>query len=138
MSEIGHAHKRAEEGKDLIVFESLEMKCCCKFNRKYQLPCKHLFQLDIYGKEKVLTDTIWEKYLIQFEDCGFEVYYSLEKVDVFFEEQSTVLADKQLEIYGSFEEIKDMFWSYTDKQRTDMEVIMKDAVKKLRCLAIKK
>ena len=31
-----------------------------------------------------------------------------------------------------------MFWSYTDKQRTDMEVIMKDAVKKLRCLAIKK
>lgn len=46
----------------------------CLFWRKFQLPCKHIWQIHL--SVDVITKEDWERFAFQFEDGGFEIYES--------------------------------------------------------------
>lgn len=49
----------------------------CFFYRKYQLPCRHIWQLHILYN--VITEHDWDRWAFMFEDGGFEIYESTTK-----------------------------------------------------------
>jgi hypothetical protein len=53
-------------------------ECQCEFFRKYLLPCRHFFYLDIYRHENVLTDEYWSKCIADFGGCTLDIYKSRE------------------------------------------------------------
>jgi hypothetical protein len=53
----------------LYDLEPGSLDCECEFSRKYLLPCKHIFQIDIFGDEDILTDEVWDTYVQIFQDC---------------------------------------------------------------------
>ena len=90
LKEREQAETRIAEGKDFWELEK-GAECDCLFWRRYSLPCRHLFQLDIlfgswfrkedWQKVRLLLFTFYTndlQYALLFEDCGFEVYEGIE------------------------------------------------------------
>jgi hypothetical protein len=52
------------------------IQCNCQFSRRYQFPCQHIFHIDRVAEdsEKVLTSSLWRRYLDRFGKGGMELY----------------------------------------------------------------
>jgi hypothetical protein len=113
-----------------------ELSCPCSFNRKYLLPCKHFFYLDIFGDENVLTNEVWEKYLHTFEEAGYEVYDALEKITVdnpCYNTSSLIDTSQKLTVFSTLEQIKDIYFTFEDiKNSEQKEISMSSLIETLK------
>ncbi|KAI9102606.1 hypothetical protein DFS34DRAFT_683600 [Phlyctochytrium arcticum] len=64
---------RIEKGKPVPQIDNLD--CNCMFARQYMLPCVHLFHQDMCAEETIFTDAAWERFIGDFEESGFELYW---------------------------------------------------------------
>ena len=71
IKEIHKAHEKFVDNAEMPYWILDNYDCQCQFFRKYLLPCRHFFYLDIYGDENVLTDEYWENCIADFGECGF-------------------------------------------------------------------
>ena len=51
--ELDTVEERIAKGKEVPSYDDETLRCHCKFNRQYLLPCRHIFHLD--SVHKVLT-----------------------------------------------------------------------------------
>jgi len=72
---------RISKRKPMPVFEDY-LVWWCKFARKYSLPCRHVFHLDSEVPSGVITAEKWREFISMFDECGFEVYESMGRVEV--------------------------------------------------------
>jgi hypothetical protein len=97
LDEIKAAETLAEKGKD----PSLEpnFTCFCRFARSYLLPCRHIIlAYDWLGS---IDEPDWEYYANQFDESGFEIYWTKGLVELEEEEQKGVTRDIQAKLNTS-------------------------------------
>ena len=55
-----------------------ELECDCLFFRQYHLPCAHMWHQEHLVGGVLKDEKVWDDYASMFEDCGFEIYESVE------------------------------------------------------------
>jgi hypothetical protein len=90
-------------------------KCHCMFYKKYLLPCRHMFLLDMTHVNGWFTKEIWEKYEFNGEEIGFDFYSSFERQDIPALE-SVVQNDKDILAFHSImDRFRDQFWRIKER-----------------------
>ena len=109
VEELRHAYRLCAECKPAKDIMQLEPVCACKFFRKYFLPCRHMFQLDITSGMGWLTDAIWETFIDACGESGFDVYMKRESVRV--AEPVVEGTDREaVRFHSKMELIRNKFW----------------------------
>lgn len=109
IKEIHKAHEEYINNAEMPHWILKNNDCQCLFFRKYLLPCRHFFYLDIYGDEDVLTEDYWSDCIAAFGDCGLDVYKSKERFFVpRFEEEQNIDCDR-LNFSSRMENMNDIF-----------------------------
>ena len=86
LGELTRGYELISEGADPQELGD-DLECGCLFFRQYSLPCAHMWlQQHTFGA--VLEDeSVWERFVFMFDECGFEIY----------EGMSTVYLQKELD-----------------------------------------
>jgi hypothetical protein len=78
LDEIKAAEANAESGDS----DSLDLTgvCFCRFARRYLLPCRHIILA--YHWLGLIGEPAWQNYADQFDESGFEIYWTRTLIDV--------------------------------------------------------
>jgi len=87
--------------------------CSCFFTRKYSLPCQHLFLADLINGSTLIDDEIWEIFVDRWEQCGYEVFFSREAVEV--EEQQRPVSLSNAPLKTCIELLTNSFYNFQDQ-----------------------
>ena len=111
---------RLEKGKAPPGLVTAE--CHCRFFTRYLLPCRHIFHEQIYGATKILTAEKWASFQNLFEESGFEIYQSRERVEV-EEIQSESVREaeaRQERLSEMLERARNQYWRIEEEGNAEM------------------
>jgi hypothetical protein len=94
LSEIKLAEELAESGTDSSLQDDLT--CHCRFARSYFLPCRHIILA--YHWLGVIEEPNWDNYASQFDESGYEIYWTKGLTDV-VEEQNSFSRDIEAKLH---------------------------------------
>lgn len=84
--EIREADARHERNEPFM--QIIKLVCPCDFYSNYRLPCRHMFQVDMYSENKILDENAWKIFNYFNKEHGVDVW--IETVPVLIEENSGV------------------------------------------------
>jgi hypothetical protein len=90
-------------------------KCHCPFYRKYLLPCKDMFLLDMKTSNGWFTEETWQQFYRNGGEVGFDFYAAYERQTVAVQSSDTQLVDENvLQFHSVMEGFRDKFWRLKD------------------------
>lgn len=108
--EIAGAFGMIEQGPGKFeMFTLAEPACECNFFRKWFLPCRHMFYLDIMDPEGWFNDAIWNSFVDYYQEGGYEVYEARERVVIEAAPAPSVDTDR-LRFNTEINELTNVFW----------------------------
>ena len=99
-----------------------DLSCDCLFNRRYLLPCEHVFQYELLYH--VLTEEHWDRFAHMFEESGFDIYEASEELEVNRElaAEVTAPAHRKLRVREITESIKESYYALEEEiKKFDLE-----------------
>ena len=97
LDEIKAAETLAELGKEPLLLD--DSTCSCRFARSYWLPCRHVILA--YEWLALIKEPNWEEYANQFDESGFEIYWTRGLIDIEEEETRGVARDIEAKLNTS-------------------------------------
>ncbi|RIB21156.1 hypothetical protein C2G38_2034618 [Gigaspora rosea] len=77
-----------------------------------------MFHEHIYGVTKLLTANVWKRFQLMFQDCGFEVYFHCEivELDALEKTEAEKASDNRRSAVNEFiERTRDVYWRIEKK-----------------------
>jgi hypothetical protein len=100
------------ETGDITFDEETREMCTCLFTKKYFLPCRHVFLIDLVKDESLITDEEWNKYTDGWDECGYEVFWQRGLVEV--EEQQRPAVQSNVPLKTCIELLTNSFYMFQD------------------------
>jgi hypothetical protein len=109
-------------------------KCGCMFYKKYLLPCKHMFLLDLVTTNGWFTQDVWRKFILYNQECGFDIYSSYEGRSVQDQvEPAGANNGDVLHFHSILEGFRDQFWRLKEVEDDQVMNRFLDALSSTLC-----
>jgi hypothetical protein len=117
VTELNHAEELllSDEKPPLIARDYAT--CNCIFYKRYLLPCKHMFLLDMVTTGGWFTAEIWKKFMHTNQESGFDVYLTYEGRQMEEDRGSPNQVDcDTLDFHAMLDGFRDRFWRLKEVQ----------------------